>query len=62
MKEMQLSTMMGMSFLLSCCSLRVFPFPPAARWMSEYHRVKSERPTPCRWRVLAEKSDAVRTN
>lgn len=31
MKAMQLSTIIGMSFLLSCCSLSVFPFPPAAR-------------------------------
>lgn len=54
-KAMQLSTMMGMSFLLSCCSLRVFPFPPAARWMSEYHREKSVCPMPCRWRVLTER-------
>lgn len=49
---MQLSTMMGMSFLLSCWSLKAFPFPPAARWMSEYHSEKSVRLTPCRWRVL----------
>lgn len=45
-KAMQLSTMMGMSFLLSCWSLRVFPFPPAAFWMSVYHREKSVRPMP----------------
>lgn len=53
MKARQLSTMMGMSLRLSCCSRRVFPRPPAARWMSEYHRAKSERAEPCRWSVLA---------
>ncbi len=44
--------MMGMSFLLSCWSFRVFPFPPAAFWMSAYHREKSVLPMPCRCRVL----------
>ena len=53
-KAMQLSTMMGMSCLLSCCSLRVFPLPPAALWMSAYHRGKSVLPTPCTCRVLGE--------
>ncbi len=62
MKAMQLSTMMGISFLLSCCSLRVFPLPPAARWMSEYHREKSVRPTPCRCRVLTEGGNQMMKN
>lgn len=61
MKAMQLSTMMGMSFLLSCCSLRVLPFPPAALWMSVYHREKSVRPIPWRWRVLEGKVGRVST-
>lgn len=43
---------MGISFLLSCCSLRVLPFPPAALWMSAYHREKSKRPIPWRCSVL----------
>lgn len=51
-KAMQLSTMMGMSFLLSCWSFSVLALPPAAFWMSVYHREKSVRPMPCRCRVL----------
>lgn len=49
---MQLSTMMGISFLLSCWSFSVLALPPAAFWMSAYHREKSVRPMPCRCRVL----------
>lgn len=54
MKARQLSTIIGISFLLSCCSLRVFPRPPAARWMSRYHKTKSDRAEPCRWSVLRQ--------
>lgn len=60
MKARQLSTMMGMSFLLSCCSRRVFPRPPAARWMSRYQRVKSDRAEPCRWSVLSGETEGRR--
>lgn len=48
MKAMQESTMMGMSALLSCWSLRALPRPPADAWMSLYHAAESARDRPCR--------------
>lgn len=62
MKAIQLSTMMGISFLLSCWSFSVLAFPPAAFWMSVYHREKSIRPIPCKCRVLSSQTHRIYIN